>query len=327
MDDSIINKYLSGEASEEEVKNLFQWMDSDPEHRNEFIQYKKLWALTSNSSENTDQAWNSLSETLFKPKERRLRIKRYWIAAAGFLLVFGLGMAMQYTVQQRSGDKFSYFAETRVEVPLGQMSNVILPDGTTVRLNSGTTLGYSKNFNSGERTVSLEGEAFFDVSKDPLHPFVIKTKSLDFKVYGTSFNIQAYPNEKMVNTTLVEGSLGVMGKNGHELAKLVPGENAAFRENDKKLEISKVSLDLYTSWKDGLITFSNEKLKDIAKKIERWYNVEIVIKNPRLGDELIMGTIMKNKPVDQILEVFAVTSSLKYRIIPRADRPTLIYWE
>lgn len=327
MNYSIINKYLAGEASEGEVQEVFQWMNSDSENRKEFIQYKKVWALTSKSNENTDKAWSRVSATLARPKGKQLNINRYWMVAAGFVLVFGLGMLMQYILPQKSQEQFSYLAETRIEVPLGQMSNVVLPDGTTVRLNSGTKLVYSGKFNSGERVVSLEGEAFFDVSKDQTHPFLIKTSTLDFKVYGTSFNIQAYPEDKEINTTLVEGSLGIIGKSGNELARLVPGENASYRDVDKKLLVGKVNLDLYTSWKDGLVTFRNEKLKDIARKIERWYNVEIVIKNARLGEEIYLGTILKNKPIDQILEVFALTSSLKYRIVTRADQRTLIYWE
>jgi ferric-dicitrate binding protein FerR (iron transport regulator) len=207
------------------------------------------------------------------------------------------------------------------------MSSVILPDGTTVQLNSGSKLVYASGFNSGERTVNLEGEAFFNVAKDKEHSFTIKTKSLDFKVYGTSFNIQAYPEDSEINTTLVEGSLGVVAKTGSEMARLVPGENANFKEDNKELVVTNVDLELYTSWKDGMVTFRNEKLKDIARKIERWYNVQIVINNPKLADELYMGTIMKNKPIDQLLEVFKLTSSLNYRIVPRADKSTLIYWE
>ena len=327
MDYSIINKYLAGEASEVEVQKVFQWMNSDSENRKEFIQYKKVWALTTQSNQNPDKAWNTIYPELTRAKGKQIVINRYWMMAAGFLLVFGLGMMMQYFLPQKSKEQFSYEAETQIEVPLGQMSNVILPDGTTVLLNSGTKLVYSGRFNSGERTVSLEGEAFFDVSKDQAHPFVIKTKMLDFKVYGTSFNIQAYPEDKQINTTLVEGSLGIINKSGRELTRLVPGENANYRDDNQKLLVGKVNLDMYTSWKDGLVTFRNEKLKDVARKIERWYNVEIVIKNARLGEEIYMGTILRNKPVDQILEVFALTSSLKYRIVPRTDRPSLIYWE
>lgn len=317
---------MAGEASEAEVKDVFKWIDSDPENRNESIQYKKIWALTSKASGSQDENWNTISSKLAIPR-KHLNTVNYWMVAAGFLLVFGLGMMMQYILPQKSQEQFSYLAETRIEVPLGQMSNVVLPDGTTVHLNSGTKLVYSGKFNSGERIVSLEGEAFFDVTKDQAHPFVIKTNLLDFKVYGTSFNIQAYPEDNVINTALVEGSLGIIGKNGSEITLLVPGENATYTEDDSKLKVGKVNLEMYTSWKDGLVTFRNEKLKDIARKIERWYNVEIVIKNARLGEELYLGTILKNKPVDQILEVFALTSSLKYKIVPRANEPTLIYWE
>lgn len=326
MDHSIVNKYLSGEASEAEIQEVYQWINSDPLNRKEFIQYKKVWALTSKAVENSNETWEAISVKLSQPKKQLPGI-RVWMAAAGILLVLGLGMTIQYFLSQRTPVSFSYTADTRIEVPLGQMSKIILPDGTTVYLNSGTQLVYSGDFFSGNRKLSLEGEAFFDVAKDQEHPFVVSTKGLDFKVYGTSFNIQAYPEDKEICTTLIEGSLGILGKSGNELTRLVPGENAIFRMDDRKLEVSQVNLDLYTSWKDGLITFRNEKLKDIARKIERWYNVEIKIKNETLGNETYMGTIMKNKPIDQILEVFSLTSSLNYRIVPRADQRTLIYWE
>lgn len=327
MDYSIIIKHLAGEASSEETAELFQWIGADPANRNEFAACKKAWALTSQTSEDPGTAWQQLSATILPGKKPKSFSIRPWMAVAGFLLLFALGMATGLLVRQGSPSRQAYAGDTRLDVPLGQMSNVTLPDGTVVRMNSGTRLKYSNTYRSGDRTIFLEGEAFFDVVKDSSHPFIIRTGAVDFRVYGTSFNVQAYPGDKLTNATLVEGSMGVVGKNGVEMARLVPGQNAAFNGAEGKLEVSKVSLNLYTSWKDGLITFSNEKLKDIAKKIERWYNVEIIIKNEKLGNEPYMGTIMKNKPVDQILQVFSLTSSLRYKIIPRADKPSLIYWE
>lgn len=326
MDYSIINKYLAGEASEAEVKELFSWIESSPENREEFIQYKKIWVLTSRTEAHQEIRWNS--ELVNSAKSGKLRqLVTYTKYAAAVVIFLGLGMLLQYFAGQKNSTVNTYLADTQIEVPKGQMSSVILPDGTKVQLNSGSKLVYASGFNSGERTVNLEGEAFFNVAKDKKHSFIIKTKSLDFKVYGTSFNVQAYPEDSEINTTLVEGSLGVVGKTGNEMARLVPGENANFKEESKKLVVTNVDLELYTSWKDGMVTFRNEKLKDIARKIERWYNVQIVINNPKLADELYMGTIMKNKPIDQLLEVFKLTSSLNYRIVPRADKSTLIYWE
>lgn len=325
MDHLMINRYLSGKASETEVRTLFEWIEAAPENRREFIQYKKIWALTSRPAENADQAWAALEPALIgqKGKQRRL-INRFMIAASIFL-VFSLGITIRYILVQKPQTQFSYRQDLKIEVPPGQMSVLQLPDGTNVHLNSGTRFSYPSGFNSGVRTVRLEGEAFFDVAKDPGRPFVISTNDLDFKVYGTSFNIQAYQEDREISATLVEGSLGIMDKNGKELSRMIPGEHVSFRDN--KLVISKGDIDLYTSWKDGLITFRDEKLKDIARKMERWYNVKIIIKSNRLGEETYIGTIMKNKPVDQILEIFALTSSLKYKVVPRADKPTLIYWE
>ncbi len=325
MDYSVIDKYLDGEASEAEIREVFDWIDFSPENRKEFIQYKKIRALTSVKAGNEKKAWSYLQKELFSTAKSRQRLIRRLQIAASIVVALGTGMMFQYLLMQGLPDKIAYQQNLNIEVPKGQMSVVQLPDGTSVHLNSGTKLSYPAGFNSGVRTVVLEGEAFFDVAKDPEHPFMIRTGSLDFKVFGTSFNIQAYPDDQEVNATLVEGSLGILNKSGKELTRMIPGENASYK--NEKLTISKENTDLYTSWKEGLITFRNEKLKDVARKIERWYNVEIIIRNPKLGEVTYMGTIMKNKPVDQILEIFALTASLHYSVVPRPDKPTLIYWE
>lgn len=325
MDYSTINKYLAGEASEAEVKEIYNWIELSPENREEFIIYKKIWVLTSIPEKGMDEGW-SPSIITQSPRKPSQLLRKYISYAASILVIFGLGMVLQHWISSSKLKNLTYLADTKIEVPKGQMSKIILPDGTRVQLNSESKLIYSSAFQSGNRTVTLEGEAFFDVAKDVNHSFVIKTSLLDFKVYGTKFNVEAYSNNE-VNTTLVEGSLGVIGKRGNELARLVPGENANFKKGSADLIVENVDTQLFTSWKDGIVTFRNEKLKDIARKIERWYNVQIIINNEKLGEEVYMGTIMKNKPIDQLLEVFRLTSSLEYRIVSRADKPTLVYWE
>ncbi len=328
MDQSFLDKYLAGEASEAEVKKLFQWIESTPENRETFIHYKKVWALTSKSHDNVNNAWSYFPKTRLNTKRNQRKIVSLLKYAAAAIIIFSLGFLAQYLLVEKAPQKQIYLSKTQFEVPLGQMSKVILPDGTIVHLNSGSSLQYSGNFNEGKRVVDLKGEAFFEVAKDAQHPFSVSTPGeISLKVYGTSFNVQAYPNEKEINTTLVEGSLGVIDQSGNELIRLVPGENAEFINADRQINVSEVRTDLYTSWKDGLVTFRNESLEDIARKIERWYNVEIVFENPKLAKEMYDGTIMKSKPIDQILEVFRLTRSLEYCIESRADAPTLIYWK
>ncbi len=326
MDYSLINKYLSGTASEEEVDALFRWVEASSENKQEFFQYKKVWVMTARSGGDREKLWDRMLAERIRTRSRYRILYRSVKYAAVVLLFFGLGFFVRSILPEKP-EKSLFPADMQIAVPPGQMSDVTLPDGTTVQLNSGSRLIYPGSFYSGNREVTLEGEAFFDVAKDKSCPFLVKTRFLNFKVYGTSFNVQAYPEDQEINTTLVEGSLGVIDKKGRELTRLVPGENVKFRDDTNELQVSQVRVDLYTSWKEGLITFRNESLREIARKIERWYNVEIVIKNEKLAAEPYMGTLMKNKPIDQILEVFRLTSSLNYRIVQRPDQPTLIYWE
>jgi ferric-dicitrate binding protein FerR (iron transport regulator) len=326
MDYQLFNKYLRGETSETEVAEIFQWIDTAPENKKEFVGYKKTWVLTAQGKEDETYTWRFVFAPFFRKQsilKSYLRIASY---AAILLVVFGTGIAVQYIGYGIDQAKLVYKKRTSISAPLGQMTNVELPDGTKVMLNSGSLLIYNEDFALGKRTISLNGEAYFDVTKDKANPFMIQTSLLNFKVYGTSFNIEAYADENLVNTTLITGSLGVMTKDDKELLLLAPGQNAHFDTNHHKVVVSKVNTEIYTSWKEGLITFRNEKLKDIARKIERWYNVKIVINNERLGEEAYFGTIMKNKPIDQILEVLKLTSSLKYKITTTPDKPTLIYW-
>jgi transmembrane sensor len=321
-----IESYLCGEASESEITALFQWIDAAPENKKEFIQYKKVWALTSRAGEE-EEVW----DRLFAPRFRKQKLFQiYWRFAryaAMLLFAIGTGIAFQYAGWGLKQDKLIYAQNCFIAAPLGQMTNIVLPDGSKVMLNSGSSITYNGNFSKGERLVMLKGEAFFDVAKDQDHPFRIETSLLNFEVFGTSFNIEAYPDDPTINTTLVEGSLAISDKTHKELHRLKPGENASYEGWQTKLVVTNVSTGIYTSWKDGLITFRNEKLKEIAKKIERWYNVKIIINNPKIGEQAYFGTILKNKPIDQILEVLKLSSSMKYKIEYKPDKPTIIYWE
>ena len=328
MDKNIIIKYLQGKANNEEKSLLFEWIEKDKVNKDEFIEIKKVWALTAKHKNIEGISWVDLKNSANKEINKRFLNFRLLKQAAIFILLIGLGAVIQYFFSDLTSDKnLVYDQNLSVSAPLGQMTDLELPDGTLVKLNSGTTVLYNGDFSSGNREVFIEGEAFFDVQTDKEHPFIVKSKLLDVKVYGTSFNICCYPEDKDFSATLVKGSISILDKEGNEISKLQPGDKAAYTEPESNITVSQINTLLYTSWKEGLVTFRNEKMKDIARQIERWYNVEIVIQKEGLDEERYFGTILKNKPIDQILEVFKLTISLEYEIIPRADKPTLIYWK
>ncbi|MGQ7868739.1 FecR family protein [Sunxiuqinia sp. sy24] len=324
MDYTIIQKYLQGKASNEEKEQLFNWLDESTSNKDEYVEIKKIWALTSREENVEGKTWSDIKPSESKPaKTKKLQ---YWLSrAAIFLLLISCG-AIAGRIVSKIVEPPVYSQMYSVISPAGQMTNIELPDGTLVMLNSGTKIKYSGDFTNGKRQVYLEGEAFFDIAKDKEHPFIVNSDYLGVKVYGTTFNVQAYPEDGKFAVTLIEGSVGILNNTGEEVSKLVPGEKAYFSKNET-IDIRLVDTEMYTSWKEGLVTFRNEKLEDIAKQIERWYNVEIIIQKEGLGDERYFGTILKNKPIDQILEVLKLTTSLQYEIVPRANKPTLIYWK
>ncbi|WP_346863954.1 FecR domain-containing protein [uncultured Draconibacterium sp.] len=328
MDNNSILKYLQGKASEKEKELFFRWLEESPEHKEEFSAVKKIWALSAKYKNTEGTIWADLKPVVQPEKKTHKHFIRILKQAAIFIILVGCGALAQFYISQKADNNQTVYADSfSVKAPLGQMTNLELPDGTLVMLNSGTTISYSGDFTSGNRQVYLQGEAFFDVQKDVDHPFIVNSEFLGVKVYGTSFNIQAYPEDRTFAATLVEGSIGLLDANGEEVTKLVPGEKACFDESGTNIEIKQVDTAMYTSWKEGLVTYRNERLEDIAKQIERWYNVEIVIQKEGLGDERYFGTILKNKPIDQILEVLKLTTSLQYEIVPRANKPSLIYWK
>ena len=327
MNNIIIQKYLQGKASNEEKEQLFNWLDESASNKEEYIEIKKIWALTSREKNVEGKTWSDIKPSESKPA--KTKTLQHWLArAAIFLLLISCGaIGGHFFSKTIENDSPVYSQMCTIISPAGQITNVKLPDGTLVMLNSGTKIQYSNDFSYGNRELYLEGEAFFDVQKDIEHPFIVNSEFLGVKVYGTSFNIQAYPEDRAFTATLIEGSISLLNTSGEEVTKLVPGEKAYFAESETRIDIRYVDTEMYTSWKEGLVTYRNERLEDIAKQIERWYNVEIIIQKEGLGDERYFGTILKNKPIDQILEVLKLTTSLKYEIIPRANEPSLIYWK
>lgn len=311
MDYSIINKYLVGEASETEVRDLFEWIDSDPENRKEFIQYKKAWALTAKTKGNQDGTWNLIYHKLARPKKNLTTIQ-YWMVAAGFLLVFGLGVTMQYILPQKLQEQFSYLGETRIEVPLGQMSNVVLPDGTHIWLNSNSQICYKLKDEGKLRSVEIKGEAFFDVAKKKNIPFEVLNGNIQVKVFGTRFNFKSEGSD--VQVTLEEGSLGIYNREQKEIARLVPGVQAVVSQSGILSSLEKVDPASVSEWKTGTYEFRNESLDVIAHRMTEIYGINIIIADKVLEGERFRCVINSKRSVLHTLELLKQTSDIDYSI-------------
>lgn len=202
-----------------------------------------------------------------------------------------------------------------IETPKGGQYQIQLPDGTKVWLNAVTTLKYALNFASAkERRVELEGEAYFEVAKDKLHPFKVISKKQEVEVFGTHFNVNAYTNEPEIKTTLLEGSVQVVTTDTRkerikELLK--PGQQSILALN--KMKVVPVDAEAEVTWKNGRFTFANEPIEQIMRKIARWYDVEIVYKGD-MKEKVFAGTLSRYANISNLLNAIAATNTVHFKI-------------
>nr|WP_321408488.1 FecR domain-containing protein [uncultured Carboxylicivirga sp.] len=250
----------------------------------------------------------------------KLMVPRVWDKVAVVLLILLSGTLISILVNEYNQD-FNY---NEIVAPLGQMSQLNLSDGSKVWLNSGTTIKYPGQFNQSTRDVFIDGEAYFEVARNENKPFIVNADNFSVKVLGTSFNVMAYSDEKDANVTLVEGKV-VLSSSQKSLEKeLKPGQSASFNKGEL-VKVENVNTEFYTSWKEGLITFREEKLSEIAKKLERWYNVEVHFKDKDLEDFIFSGTVIRHKPVDQVLSSLKILDErIDFKITSKENDRSLI---
>lgn len=323
MDKETLERFAANLVNDRhEIEEIVGWIEASPDHQKEFSRIKNQRILESFRNFD-DLATEDQTSNAGRPsrslKTVRLQILRY---AAVFILAFLLGGSSLFVLRNSADERAMTFNE--IIVPPGESSEVILADQTHVWLNSGARLSYPSNFQGKSREVTLTGEAFFEVSRNEKKPFRVITPELTVKVLGTSFNVEAFSHSKSTHVTLVEGKVNLENPQGKVLAVLSPNEKASYDAGNGELGISKVNTSLYTSWKDGIILFKDERLGDIAKKIERWYSVKIVFDDEQVRDLKFTGSVLKNKPVDQIMEILKYTSRVDYTIDIREQQPNII---
>lgn len=205
----------------------------------------------------------------------------------------------------------------RLVVPRGGEYKLELSDGTKVWLNSDSELKYTDKFVGKERIVYLKGEAYFDVAEDKEHAFIVKTNTMDVKVYGTEFNVMAYEDDELAQATLVEGRVGVDLKNSTGVVDqlmLKPDMQVDYKKGNARGELREVETRLYTGWKDGLFQFNDEDLGSILKKLSRWYDVKVFFQNPSIQNIHFTGEMKRFEDFSTILNLLELGSGVQFDV-------------
>jgi ferric-dicitrate binding protein FerR (iron transport regulator) len=207
-----------------------------------------------------------------------------------------------------------------VSAPAGGRAKAVLPDGSEVWLNSGSSVQYPVLANPAYREVKLTGEAFFKVVKNPRQPMFVHAPGVQVKVYGTTFNMNAYDENAVIETVLIEGEISLvkLNKEGDPESteyKIKPGEVGRLNRQQKTISIDHVANpDVFTGWVNGRYVFRNQSFRSILKRLEKIHNVTFVLEDKSLGDYSFNATF-EDQNIDRIMEIFAVSLPIKWRSV------------
>lgn len=307
----LIIAHFKNETNQQEEAELNSWLKKDNNH-SLYTEFLSLWEEVQSESgsyqPDTQYYWKQLETKIGRTKEKKeqsfISLYKYKItvAAASVLLIISVSTSFFIGTKHAQPP-----VSAQTYTALNGKSQIVLPDGSLVWINKGSTLTYETSF-LNNRNVRLTGEALFKVTKNNKYPFTVNVDDIRVKVTGTSFNIQAYEKEPQMKVALLEGKVSVMA--GNQEKEMSPGEIASFNKENKELSINKDDVVFESFWADSSYTFTAQNLKYICKYLERWYNIDISL-DPSIADNVYTFTIT-DEPLETILQIMSRVTPIKY---------------
>ena len=202
----------------------------------------------------------------------------------------------------------------KLTTPIGGEYSLVLSDGTKVFLNADSELKYPVEFSDGKRIVDLKGEAYFEVHKDSLRPFVVRVNGAEVTVLGTSFNVNTYGDDGQIYTSLVNGAVRVSSVKNGQAEVLKPGMQSVMDVQSGQLTVREVDVEPYVAWREGRFVFRAMTLDLIMRQLQRWYDFEVFYQNPELKDYEFRGVIKRDMDLDKVLSVIKVTTNVDFEV-------------
>ena len=321
MIEYLLPRYCSGEATVEECRQVEEWIRQSDENYRIAKQIHTLYLATDTmqvlSKVDTEKALSSVCQKMSKDSVRPKVTVVTWLQRVAAILFIPLLIA--FGIQNLKPRPVEIAQTIEVKTNPGMTTTVNLPDGSVVYLNSESKLSYPSSFDKDKRRVTLQGEAFFEVQKDPEHGFVISTPhETKIEVLGTSFNVEAFEKDAFVSTTLIEGKVRFdYMKNERATAVLMkPGQKLTY--SSSRIQLTETNGESEIAWKDGKIVFLATPLPEALRMLEKRFNVTFVLSNDRLRGEAFTGSFSHQR-LERILEIFKISSNIKWRYLDTQD--------
>lgn len=307
MDKEILYKYIIGDASPEEKEAVTRWIDADKENMKEYLALHKLYTITIWQQEPAPAALERVSKgrkqwALSSVGRELLKIAAIFVIAFSVMFIYSSRTEPEIVPRE--------VVMQTIYVPAGQRAEVTLSDSTKVWLNAKTTLTFPSHFDGANRSVTLDGEGYFSVTRNESKPFIVKTEQYDIKVLGTEFNVNAYSGNKTFETSLLKGSVRIESAD-HEKDILLEPNKKAYADHGQ-LKTSPIVQYDYFLWKEGLICFDDITISDLFKKLQLYFDVNIIIENTRILNQRYTGKFRTSDGVEHVLKTLQLRTKFKY---------------
>lgn len=318
MNEELLIRFLTHRCTSEELKEVDEWMAADQANNNWLFEMERIWSLKdelrfSDKREIETAYIRFLSGLQGKEPEvkaiRKRSVYLSWVKYAAAVLLTGLLSTNLYFLLEEKPA-----ATNMVEVPNGQRASLTLSDGTKVWLNSQSKFTYPAHFSSKDRNVKLEGEGFFEVTRNEKSPFIVHADLLQVKVLGTKFNVKVY-GEEPSSITLAEGKIEVATNDNEHKITLKPNEQVVYSKESGLTVNKSVNPALVKSWTIGEAAYMNKNLADIVHDLERRFDVQITVNDQELTTELFTCRFKETATIHQVLTLLKETRKLDYKIV------------
>jgi ferric-dicitrate binding protein FerR (iron transport regulator) len=339
MTKEILIKFLNNHCTVEELNEVIRWANTG-----DFNEESKNWGFDDWKNYKEEDNWenNEKFTTLFDKIQEKIEASEHktiksktiigsvfvkWLTRAAAMLLIPVLPFLFYTLSEKKTEslKYAIMAVDSLEIiaPIGSRTIVQLSDGSAVHLNYGSKIKYPHFFSGNTREVTLIGEGYFEVAHNPEKPFIVKTRNLNIKALGTAFNILAYSNDDVIETTLVNGKV-VLEQNKVDgktktIGAMEPGQHVSYNIKTGAISCTKGNIEKFVAWKDGKLVFKDALILDVVEKLSRMFNVDIEVADD-ITENIYTVTFM-DEPLFQILDLMTIATPIRYKTLPRKKLP------
>ena len=310
FDYALLAKYLINELSQEELEEVMKWRSLSDENESDFSEVFRL-RLSWNAAKYADN--ERIDIALKKINARINQTKRFHVL--GPLLKYAAVLLLLVSLSYSGWEYFK--PETYVTIALRnkeEVKKIALEDGSTVWLRGNSALKIPESFSAANRTVSLQGEAFFDIAKNAQSLFIVSTDYVKIEVHGTSFSVNVNAKSKSVETVLVRGSIDLQNLKGKRILEMNPGEKVTYAWNDNTYITDRVDVNVCAAWRFNQLIFDNITLREIANQLSAKYNVSVNIESLKLAQRKFRCVINEDEHLSDVLEQLCYLAPITYRI-------------